>query len=304
MEAKHVIFGFGPVGRTLATRLVASGESVRIVSRRGTTIPGAEGLAADATNSSAARTAVRGAQVVYNCTNADYAQWPTLLPPLFAGILAAAVAEGAKYVYTDNLYMYGPVAGPMTEDLPNRAAGPKGALRAQLADDVRRAKIPTVIVRASDFFGPFVESALLGSPTLRAIQAKKAVPVIGNPDMPHAFTYMPDLAATLEIAGRDDRANGQIWHAPTLEAISTREMVARFGDLLGERPKLMVAGRPILTVLGLFNPLMRTLKETLYQWESPYRLDSRRFQSTFGLRPTPLDQALRETVAALTPLPS
>ncbi|MFC9975697.1 hypothetical protein ACFVH6_32890 [Spirillospora sp. NPDC127200] len=35
----------------------------------------------------------------------------------------------------DNLYVYGPVDGPMTEDLPYSAAGPKGRARAE-ADEL------------------------------------------------------------------------------------------------------------------------------------------------------------------------
>jgi nucleoside-diphosphate-sugar epimerase len=303
MTSKHVIFGFGPVGRTLATRLVAAGESVRIVTRKRHTIPGAEPWKTDAAIADNARKAAKDAEVIYNCTNVDYTKWPELLPPLYQSILQAAISNQAKYVYMDNLYMYGPVTGPMTEALPNAATGPKGALRGQLANDVLKAhqsgKVCAVILRASHFYGPFVENAVLSLSALKAIQSGKSVPVLGNPNLPHSLTYMPDVAAALEIAGRDPRADGQIWHIPSAPAVSIRQTIEEFAAAIGKPTKLMVATRPLVTIFGLFSPLMRSLKETLYQWESPYILDSQKFQTTFDLHPTPRADAIRQTVASM-----
>ena len=42
---------------------------------------------------------------------------------------------------------------------------------------------------------------------------------------------------------------------------------------------------------------LRELAETLYQFESPFVMDSRRTQTLLGLSPTPLDEAARTTVA-------
>ena len=41
---------------------------------------------------------------------------------------------------------------------------------------------------------------------------------------------------------------------------------------------------------------MRALREMVYQWERPYVIDDRRFRSTFGVEPTPIDAALRATL--------
>ena len=75
-----------------------------------------------------------GAAVVYHAASAPYHRWPELLPPLMRGVLDGAAAAGARVVYADNLYAYGPVDGPLTEDLPSRATGPNGRVRATLAD--------------------------------------------------------------------------------------------------------------------------------------------------------------------------
>src|ERR671910_764852 len=55
-------------------------------------------------------------------------------PPLTDAIAEGAVAAGAKLVLADNLYLYGPHAGPLTENLPGAATGPKGRVRAEMAE--------------------------------------------------------------------------------------------------------------------------------------------------------------------------
>jgi hypothetical protein len=40
------------------------------------------------------------------------------------------------------------------------------------------------------------------------------------------------------------------------------------------------------------------LRHVRYQFVAPYVLDSSAFQETFGVRPTPVDEALRATLGA------
>lgn len=80
-----------------------------------------------------------GATVVYHAASAPYDRWPELLPSLMRGVIEGARAAGARVVYADNLYAYGPVDGPLTENLPSRATGPNGRVRAGLADQLMAA---------------------------------------------------------------------------------------------------------------------------------------------------------------------
>ncbi len=74
--------------------------------------------------------------MLYNCANpGDYTQWEKVWPPLAAALLTTAERTGAVYAITGNLYPYGPVDGPMTEDLPDAATDHKGVLRARLWAD-------------------------------------------------------------------------------------------------------------------------------------------------------------------------
>jgi hypothetical protein len=47
----------------------------------------------------------------------------------------------------------------------------------------------------------------------------------------------------------------------------------------------------------VFNPLVRELNETLYQFERPFVADASKFQGAFGpFEPTPHREAVRRTV--------
>src|SRR5919204_6519831 len=132
----HVVFGAGPVGLALVHELVQRGRSVRLVTRsgRGHSIRGVERAAADASDEKQAVAVAPGAQVIYHTVGADYGHWAELLPPIMTGLIHTASFTGARLVYADNLYAYGRVDGPLTEDLPAAATGPNGRLRAELAN--------------------------------------------------------------------------------------------------------------------------------------------------------------------------
>lgn len=64
----------------------------------------------------------------------------------------------------------------------------------------------------------------------------------------------------------------------------------------GVEPKVRAAPRWALAVASLFDPTVRAVREQLYQSERPWIVDSTRFERTFGLDPTPLEDAVAATV--------
>jgi len=91
-----------------------------------------------------------------------------------------------------------------------RAAMTTELLAAAGADRVRLATGPT-----SDFFGPGVtQGSTLGERVFGNALAGRRADYIGNPDLPHAYSYLPDIAAGLATLGTDARAAGQVWHLP------------------------------------------------------------------------------------------
>lgn len=302
---KHVIVGAGQVGTHLAERLTGRGHDVVIVTRSGSGPEGVERVAADVTDQERLTRVAKGADALYNCVNPQYHRWAQDWPPMASSFLGTAEATGAVLVTLGCLYGYGPVDGPMTEDLPLAATGTKGRVRARMWQDAlaahRAGRIRTTELRASDYYGPrSTDQAYIGETRfVKPLLAGKRVAYFSDPSVPHAWTYLPDVAEALAIAGTDERAWGRPWHVPTGPAVSTLEVAERLCRIAGApKPRVYEVPRPVFNAIGLAVPMMKELRETRYQFDRPYVLDSSAFESAFGVGPTPLDAALKTIVAA------
>jgi nucleoside-diphosphate-sugar epimerase len=294
----HVVVGAGPIGTGVATLLADSGQQVRVVTRRGTgpDQPNIERVAADASDADRLTALSEGAAVIYNCVNPPYTSWETDWPPLSNAFIAAAKRTGAVLAITGNLYVYGPVDGPMTESTPLAATGRKGRVRIRMWQDALAAGIRTVEVRGSDYIGPGADSVFTFA-ILPAMQKHRTAWVPANIDLPHTFTYTGDVARTLVTLARDERAWGSAWHVPSNRALTIRELADRFFKVAGQ-PAVKVAGLPrwLPRTAAPFVPMVRELVEMDYQFYRPFVLDSALTTRTFGLSATDLDTALKTVV--------
>ncbi|MEU7740505.1 NAD-dependent epimerase/dehydratase family protein [Nonomuraea sp. NPDC049158] len=301
---KHVVVGSGQVGTHLATKLLAQGHEVTVVTRSGSGPAGVHRVAADVADVARLTEVAKGADVLYNCVNPQYHRWLTDWPPMAESFLGAAEATGAVLVILGNLYPYGPVKGPMTEDLPLASATPKAQVRAKIWNDALAAhkagRIRTTEVRGSDYFGPgATDQSHLGGRFLVPFRAGKTIQLVFPADISHSWTYLPDVADALIVAGTDERAWGRPWHVPTSDPLSFRQIGERMAAIEGRpAPKLATLPWPLVQAMGLFSPMVRELKHVRYQFTAPYVLDSSAFQRTFGVAPTPIDEALAATLEA------
>ena len=147
-------------------------------------------------------------------------------------MLAAAEASGARLVSMENVYTYGRPAGRvLTEDLPDGAHTRKGRLRGRMARDILAAhhagRVEVAIGRASDYFGPRGGAqSNLGDRVLPAALAGGTATVLGDPDQPHTYTYVPDIGEGLAVLGEHPDAPGQVWHLPNdPDTRATRQLV-------------------------------------------------------------------------------
>ena len=304
---RHVIVGAGPVGTATATALAAAGHDVTLVTRSGSGPegPGITRVAADASDPFTLAEATGSADALYNCANPPYHRWPELWPPMATSMLEVAARSGAVLVTMGNLYGYGPVDHPLREDDPLAATGTKGRVRAAMWDEAlaahRAGRVRVTEARASDFFGPGVDTSHFGRLVGRLLAGRK-VRVLGDPDAPHSWTYVPDVGRTLAVLGTDERACGRPWHVPSAPALSQRDLAGRFCAVAGA-PSASVAAFPAgsLTLAGVVSAQMRELKETRYQFDRPFLLDSSDCTATFGIEATPLDDALAAVADAARP---
>jgi nucleoside-diphosphate-sugar epimerase len=302
---RHVVVGAGPVGSGVALLLAGAGHPVRIVTRGGggPVHPGIERVAADAGRPGALAAIVDDAAAIYNCANPPYPRWTTDWPPIAAALLDTAERSGAVLVTTSNLYGYGAVDHPISERDPLAATFSKGRVRAQMWEDAiaahRAGRVRVTEARASDYFGPGLTASSQLGRVIPRILAGKPVRVLGNPDLAHSWTYVPDVSRALATLGTDPRAWGRAWNVPTDAPKTQREMIEAFAEIAGvDRPKVASLPRAVLRGAGLISPTVRVLQEIMYQVERPFVVDSSHFTNTFGIAPTRTLDALRETYAA------
>ena len=301
--SKHVIVGAGAVGSATALLLAERGEHVSVISRRGTgpDHPAIERVPADATDAERLTELATGAAALYNCANPPYHQWLTDWPPLASALLTAAERSGAVLATMSNLYGYGPVDGPITQKTPLAATHPKLALRAKMWQDALAAheggRIRATEVRASDYIeANSLLSYGIGKSLLAGSRGYSPSPL----DVPHSWTSIHDCARTLVTAAADELAYGQAWLVPTNQPLTVRQLAARFAEVNGApRAKVTQIPYPVMWVSGLFSPLIKELRTTRYQFTRPFVLDASVTTEMFGLQPTAMDEALRETAARL-----
>ncbi|CAN1210214.1 NAD-dependent dehydratase [Tumidithrix helvetica PCC 7403] len=300
----HVVFGTGALGMAIAHQLLIRGKQVQMVSRSASVLPkGVEFVKGDATDPRFTQAVCQSAQAIYHCAGPKYnfKAWAKEFPPLQQGILAGAIASGAKLIYGDSLYGYGKVKEPMREDLPYAATTHKGKMRAQLAETLmaasRAGKAKVAIARASDFYGEGVLNSVFGERVfIPAIQGKTAE-AIGNLDLPHTYTYIGDFAKAMIVLGEREEAIGQVWHVPNAKTISTREMLNLLFEELELPAKMNGMGKLMMQIGGFFIPEAAESVEMMYQFEHPFVVDSSKFVKAFGDLATPHREAIRHTIA-------
>jgi nucleoside-diphosphate-sugar epimerase len=303
-ENLHVVLGSGAVGSWIARTLVERGEPVRVVNRSGrpsSLLPHpVEIVTADVSDPAAAVEAAQGATVVYQALNPPYSKWAELFPGLQAGALAAATAAGARYVSIDNLYMYGAVDGPITEDAPVAPCSRKGELRARMAADVLaandRGDVRATIVRSSDYYGPGVTASALAARTFEPLLAGKGGEAAGDADMPHSYAYIEDVAATAVAAGDTDGALGRVVFTAHATPRTQRDVITEAAGIAGVTPKVNVMSPFMLGIAGIFVPDAREMGEMMYEFTKPFVVDSSASQALLNTSPTPMSEGLVRTI--------
>lgn len=298
----HVVVGSGPIGTALTDQLNDAGQRVTVVTRSGgEDRDGVRHVALDATDADALTGLTEGAAVLYNAANPrDYHRWAEIWPPLAASLLTAAERTGAVLATVGNLYGYGPVDGPITEDLPQAATFTGGRVRARMSADAFAAhdagRVRAVEVRASDYLGggAYAHANLAA----RAALAGRTAFVVGDPDQPHTWTGTTDTARTLVTVAADERHHGRAWHAPSNEPRTLRQVVADVAERAGVAVPRII-GMPAWAIrgAGLVNGQMRAMGDVMYQHTRPYVMDDTAARRDLGLTPTPWSDLLDDVIA-------
>jgi nucleoside-diphosphate-sugar epimerase len=125
----------------------------------------------------------------------------------------------------------------------------------------------------------------------------------GSPGLGHQWAYLPDVAETMMrlIERESELAPFAAFHMDGHWDPGGTDFPAAIARAVGGRPPAMRRFPwPLVTLAAPFVPLFRELREMRYLWRTPVRMDNGRLVRFLGAEPhTPLDEAVRETLAGL-----
>ncbi len=275
----------GRFGRNAAEQFAESGWNIRRFDRAG---------------DDALARAADGVDVIVNAWNPPYPDWQGQVPQLHARVIAAARASGACVIVPGNVYVFGAATpGPWSEATPHGAQNPLGRVRIGMESAYRRSGVRCIILRAGDFIDTRASGNWLDSVMLKTLR-KGVFTYPGNPDIDHAWAYLPDLcrAAVLLAEMRDQLPVFADIPFPGITATGSG-----FAEVLGRLTGSPVRLRRMAWLpLHLARPFWRLaggLLEMRYLWNTAHHLDGALFEKLLpGLRMTPLQQALAGAVPA------
>ena len=300
--ASYTILGSGGIiSNSLAAELIRNNEMVKLVSRNPKQIPGATIQAADITDLNQAIQAVEPSSLVFLCIGLkyDFSVWREQWPKIMNNVIEACKQKKSKLIFFDNVYMYGKVEGPMTEDCPYNPSSRKGDLRAriatQLMSEVRKGNITATIARAADFYGPGADkTAVLNLLVFANLAAHKKAQWMVNDSAIHSFTYTPDAAKALYLLAKTEDSWNQVWHLPTTSNPFTgREYIRMIADTLCAKPDYRILHKWMIRLAGLFNRTVAELYEMAYQYEFDYLFDSSKFEKAFNYKTVPYADGIK-----------
>jgi len=238
---------------------------------------------------------------IFHGINYPYHQWFGRMETATRNVIEAASPD-TTIVFPGNVYNFGNASVPIREDAQPGTNTRKGNLRIELEgmleEAARAGRCRVLTVRLPDFWGPNVmndavrsifEGALTGKPMLW----------LATIDQPHQSVYTPDAAeVVVRLMLEGPAKNYQVWNYGGRTFSSMRSFFKQVTALTGKPLRTTVYSRWAITLLGLFMPIMRELKEMLYLYENTIQLDDQALRAHWpDFRETPLPTALTDTLS-------
>lgn len=309
--SKVALFGAaGVIGQSIASALSSEGRSYRVVGRSESSLRkafGADPLAQivtwDPDSPASVQAAARDIDTLVYMVGVNYWQFE-LHPELMRKTIDGALAAGVKnIVLIGTVYPYGKAqTTPVREDHPRAPHTFKGRMRKAQEDLLMQAhadgRINATVLRLPDFYGPGVEASLLHRVAQAAVSGGTA-DMIGPIDRPHEFVFVPDVGPVIARLIDTPAAYGKIWNLAGAGVTSQRELVSEMERQTGNQLKLRVAGKSMLRLIGLFNPLVREMVEMNYLMTDPLIMDDSALQQLIGpIHKTNYVEGIRQTLVA------
>jgi nucleoside-diphosphate-sugar epimerase len=192
-------------------------------------------------------------------------------------------------------------SAPITEDSYIAPISKKGLLRQRMAEEVMeldaRGQLRATALRSSDYYGPGVLTSALGERVFGHLVAGKKAQLNGSATLPHSFAYIEDVGRAAALLGLQDSALGRVWIAPHAPAQTQGKMVEEACRILGTKPQFRIVSPLMMWLAGLFIPAAGASVEIMYQFTTPFVVDSARIEQQLHLSATPIHRGIPQTVA-------
>lgn len=241
-----------------------------------------------------------GADVIVNALNPpNYKNWAETIPKITKEVIEAAKANGATVLIPGNVYNYGTQPAPWSDQTPQVASSRKGQIRIDMEALYRASGVPTIILRSGDFIDDGATGTWLDLVMLKSLPKGKLT-YMGNPDIPHAWGYLPDLArAAVGLVEKRDQLGVFCDVAFPGYTISGNEMRAVLEELSGRPLNMVQLPWWAFRIASPFWALGRELLEMRYLWDHPHWLDGTKFDD---LLPDFETTGVQEALASALPV--
>lgn len=291
----HTILGAGgPTANALTKELIANNKTIRLVSRKPVPVANLNvtWIKADLLNEDELLIAAEGSEVIYLCAGLVYDAkiWQEQWPVIIQNVINLCKRTNARLIFFDNVYMYGLVNGPMTENTPYNPCSLKGEIRAKVARQLMKesetGNINVTIARAADFYGADSMNSFFDMMVLDKFSKNSSAQWIGNPNTLHNFTYIEDAGKALFLLGQNSNSGNQIWHLPTAKPLKGKAFIEMAAQIYGTKPSYSIINKFMLRLVGLFKKVVAGTVEMYYQYDHDYHFDSSKFEKAFNFKPT------------------
>jgi len=249
----------GLVGSHLVERLLEDGDEVRALVRdpkRGQPLErlGAELHQGDLLDSRSLQRAAEGVEIVYHCAARVALPYQGDPKKIFLTnvegtrrmLEASLKAKVRRFVFVSSVAVYGDPAEPLiAEDHPLAPQGPYAESKARSEELIREAQgqgLETVILRPCVIYGPRDHNFL---PQIFETFSQRRFPLVEGGRQPLDMVYVTDVAEALVLAGRSERASGQVYNVTDGETHTIRELIELFGEVIERPPQLIDVSYPL-----------------------------------------------------------
>jgi len=295
---KHIVLGAGAIGNEVFNALKEQGKDVLLASKSARKMNGY--IQIDALDLMDVEEKTKDISILYLCIGLPYNKktWRKQFPVIIDNVIHAAVKNKFKFVFFDNVYMYGYMNNPVLENHPNIPISHKGETRKMMIDKILNARdLEFLIARSPDFFGPHAKNSILYTGFIDNVLKQKNFLFIGKLGKKHSYAYTKDLAKAMILLSEHQEMYQQIWHLPSYQTNSIEEIVSLVNQTLNTSYSIKTMGYFLNMTLSFFIPILREVKEMRYQFDYDYVLDDHKFMKAFPtFKKTDLEVALKETI--------